>query len=93
MSQTTEVLDYIEKHGSITQVEAWERFQCWRLSARIEELREAGIPIVTEIKTNGKTRWAEYRLEKPLPVDQTEKRQEGEAVEGSDFASKNNTSF
>lgn len=90
MSQTTEVLDYIETHGNITPSQAWEELKIMRLAARIADLKKAGIEIETVIHQSGKTRWAEYK--KPLPVSKTEERQAGEAVEGSDFASKNNTS-
>lgn len=86
MSQATEVLDYIEAHGSITPAQAWEELKIMRLAARIADLKKAGIEIVTEIHTNGKTRWAEYK--RPLPVGKTEERRE---VDNS--ASNNITTF
>ena len=47
----------------ITPLQALEKWGCMRLSARIEELRKAGYPIVTEIaKQNGK-KFARYRME------------------------------
>ena len=50
-------------HG-ITPLQALEKWGCMRLSARIEELRKAGFPIVTEMaKQNGKT-FARYRMAK-----------------------------
>jgi len=48
----------------ITPLQALEKWGCMRLSARIEELRKAGYPIVTEMaKQNGKT-FARYRMAK-----------------------------
>ena len=38
MSQVTEVLDYIETHGSITPAQAWEDLKIMRLAARIADL-------------------------------------------------------
>ena len=47
---------------------AWEAFdaiRCMRLAARIHELREAGEPIISEIRhLHGKS-WAVYRLDIP----------------------------
>ena len=45
MSQTDKVLDYMEQHGSITQKEAYEAFGCFRLGARIADLRDRGVGI------------------------------------------------
>ncbi len=39
-SQKEKILDYMQKHGSITQAEAVEVLRCYRLSARIKELRD-----------------------------------------------------
>jgi hypothetical protein len=48
----------------ITPLQALEKWGCMRLSARIEELRKAGFPIVTEMaKQNGKI-FARYRMAK-----------------------------
>jgi len=46
----------------ITQLQALEKWGCMRLSARINELRNAGFPILTDsVKQNGKI-FARYRL-------------------------------
>lgn len=47
MSQAKEILDYIEKHGSITSMEAYD-LGITRLGARIYDLRQAGIDIKSE---------------------------------------------
>lgn len=47
VTQTRRVLDYMERHGSITQQEAIEAFSCYRLAAKIFELRKEGYVIET----------------------------------------------
>lgn len=48
-NQAKKILAYMRQHGSITQREAVEHFNCYRLSARIFELKEQGHSITTEI--------------------------------------------
>jgi hypothetical protein len=46
----------------ITQLQALEKWGCMRLSARINELRKIGMPIITHtIKQNGKS-FAKYKI-------------------------------
>ena len=47
-SQTQRVLDYMRQHGSISQQEAIEAFSCYRLAAKIFELRRDKYVIKTE---------------------------------------------
>ena len=54
-----QILEYLKKYKRITAKEAIEFFDCYRLSARILELRDQGFNIVTEIKNNNH---AEYIL-------------------------------
>lgn len=49
MSQCTDVLRYMEDTGGITQAEAVAEFGCYRLSARIDDLKKRGIPIETNM--------------------------------------------
>jgi hypothetical protein len=44
-------------------MEALEKFGCFRLGARIDNLRRAGMEIKTTICRRGKKQWASYRLE------------------------------
>lgn len=44
-TQAARILDYIEKHGSITQFEAISELGVLRLASRISELRMKGYPI------------------------------------------------
>lgn len=69
MSQTEKVLDYMERHGSITQREAYEAFGCFRLGARIADLKDMGVVIERMIEEGvnrygEKTRYARYWLKK-----------------------------
>ena len=55
ISQNKLILDHLMKHGSISQYEAADIFGCWRLSARISDLRDLGYSIKTEmIKTKNR---------------------------------------
>lgn len=63
MSQGEACLDYLERYGSITPLEALTAFGCFRLSAVIFELRKAGYAIKTDIN-DGKKKYAIYTLMK-----------------------------
>lgn len=60
-TQAGKVLAYIREHGSITPKEAMG-FQCYRLAARIMDLREMGWNIVTEREEHEGGEHARYRL-------------------------------
>ena len=45
MSQCDMILRYMQDFGSITQLEAAQEFGCFRLSGRIYDLKQRGIPI------------------------------------------------
>lgn len=67
-SQCKKVLEYINKHGSITTIEAFIHIGCTRLSGRIFDLRQEGYRIRTDIekvptRDNGHAFVAVYRLE------------------------------
>lgn len=69
MTQTEKILDYMERHGSITPLEAMTELGVMRLGARIWDIKESGIKIITETVTGKNrdgetTRFARYRLEK-----------------------------
>ena len=48
-NKTEEVLKHLQEHGSITSIEAIEKYGCTRLSAVIFKLRKRGYNIITEI--------------------------------------------
>lgn len=61
MSQTEKILSHL-KRRPLTPLQALEHYGCFRLAARISDLRNKGHLITTEIiETNGK-RVARYRL-------------------------------
>ena len=62
-TQTEMVLDYMERFGEITPLEALTAIGCFRLSARIADLRAEGYEIETRInKGLGKKNYAIYSL-------------------------------
>mgnify|MGYP003645073379 CR=1 FL=1 len=50
MSHKEEVLKYLQSGKKLTPLEALNYFGCFRLGARICELREAGYQIINESK-------------------------------------------
>lgn len=61
-SQNKQVLAMLQRGRKITPLEALEKFGCFRLSARIGQLRDMGYHIITTIvRKNGK-RFAQYSL-------------------------------
>ena len=66
LTQRNYVYAHLKVHGSITQLEALNRFGCMRLGARIYELRRQGVEVVTEyarVKTRqGHATVARYRM-------------------------------
>lgn len=52
MSKVTQVqliLEYIDEFGSITPLEAIRDIGCYRLSARISDIKKLGYPVKTEL--------------------------------------------
>ena len=63
MSQSKAILTYLQSGGKLTGIDALKLFQCFRLAARIHELKEQGHRITSsKVTRNGKT-YAEYKLE------------------------------
>lgn len=91
MTQYEIVIDYLNRHCSITALDAVP-LGILRLAAVIHDLRAAGMQIETVMhhkNHNGRgVHWAEYKIKEPLPVWNTEKRQEDETVR---FPSDDNT--
>lgn len=84
MTQYEIVIDYLNRHGSITAIDAFP-LGILRLAAVIHDLRAAGMQIETVMhhkNRNGRgVHWAEYKIKEPLPVWNTEERQEVEVGE------------
>ena len=51
-TQCDKVLEYMERFGSITQLEALQDLGCMRLASRISDLRQQGIAIGRRMKTS-----------------------------------------
>lgn len=69
MTQEEKILAYMERHGSITPLEAMNELGVMRLGARIFDLKESGVKIITDTVTGTnrdgeRVRYARYRLEK-----------------------------
>jgi hypothetical protein len=52
MTQSESVLHYIREYGDITPMDALTQLGCFRLSARIHELRKLGYNIESEVEHN-----------------------------------------
>jgi hypothetical protein len=64
MSQCTQILNHL-KRRPITAIQALELYGCFRLAARIYDLRSAGHNITSsEIETKNGKHIAQYRLVK-----------------------------
>ena len=61
-SQKQLILDYLLEGNEITPMDALNKFGCFRLGARIADLRDEGYDIKTRIAKADK-RYAIYRLE------------------------------
>lgn len=62
-SQAEMILEYLQKYGEITAIEALTAIGCFRLAARISDLRADGYNIRTDMTQDGKKSYAIYRLE------------------------------
>lgn len=63
-SQRRVILKWLKEGNSITPMEALNMCGCFRLAARIFELRSKGFNISTEIIEVNKKRFAQYSLVK-----------------------------
>jgi hypothetical protein len=63
MNQCNAILNHLQNGNSITQMEALNMFQCFRLASRVNDLRNDGHKIVTEkVKINSGKTIARYFL-------------------------------
>ena len=60
--QCYSILIHLLTRGSITQMEAVDYYRCYRLSARIADLREKGVQIETEKVPSKQSYYARYWL-------------------------------
>lgn len=63
MTQTEHILAHLEDGHALTPIDALGLFGCFRLAARVEELRKRGHRIVTDkLRTAAGKTIAEYRI-------------------------------
>lgn len=62
-TQTAQIRAALERGEALTPLDALDRFGCFRLGARIYELRKEGLPVAKRMVPAGDTHVAEYRLE------------------------------
>ena len=62
MTQNQQIKSYLEKGKSITPIQALNKFGCFRLAARISDLRNDGLNIATKIVTKDGKSYSSYRL-------------------------------
>jgi len=62
MTQTEMIRAHLQAGRDITPVEALNQYGCFRLAARIDELRKAGLDVQTITERKGGKSYARYRL-------------------------------
>ncbi len=63
-TQKEAILRHLQSGRAITPLEALELYGCFRLGARIWELRDEGYKIQSETVKQGKKTFASYRYDK-----------------------------
>ena len=64
MSQSQAILDYLQSGHVLTPLEALQKFGCFRLAARVHDLRAAGHNIVGHtVDTGSGKKVAQYHLQ------------------------------
>ena len=62
MTQNQQIKSYLEKGKTITPLQALNKFNCFRLAARVNDLRKEGLNSATKIVTKDGKTFASYRL-------------------------------
>jgi len=62
MSQRIKIKTWLESGKTLTSIDALERFGCFRLAARIDDLRREGLEIETKYQHKDGKRFASYGL-------------------------------
>jgi len=61
-SQNKKILKYLKSNNSIDAIQALNMFECFRLAARIGDLKNAGHKIISKSRKKNGKRYSEYRL-------------------------------
>ena len=64
MTQTQRILIYLQLGKQLTPIDALKKFGCFRLAARISDLRSQGHTIWTNYITKDNKTFAAYKLSK-----------------------------
>ncbi len=64
MTQTQKIYEYLKTGKRLTAIEALKMFGCFRLAARIADLRNQGYTIWTDYVTVNNKTFAAYKLSK-----------------------------
>ena len=67
-TQTEKILAYLSKGKGITPIDALNKFGCFRLAARISDLRRDGHTIFTDTVTQNGKSFASYKLSKNIKL-------------------------
>ena len=62
MTQNQNIANYLNKGKAITPIQALNKFNCFRLAARISDLRNDGMKINTKIVTKEGKSYASYSI-------------------------------
>jgi len=62
MTQVDAILTHLQTVGPITPIDALRDYGCFRLAARIADIRKMGITVETEIVDAGDKRFAKYSI-------------------------------
>jgi len=68
MTQTETILAHLQAGGSITPIDALRDYGCFRLAARIKDIRDEGHDVQTDWETDGVKKWARYSLKPAVPA-------------------------
>lgn len=64
MTQTETILAHLQAGGSITPIDALREFGCFRLAARIKDLRDEGYDVEMVLEGDGAKKWARYSMKR-----------------------------
>ena len=62
MTQTNLILSALKRGEKLTPITALRKYGCFRLAARIQDLRDNGVPVNTTMVKIGESRVARYSL-------------------------------
>ena len=65
-AQAKMIAAHLKAGKTITALEALQKFGCFRLAARIADIRKSGMHIVTSYTERDGKRWATYRLKEAV---------------------------